>query len=140
VKLIVDWNRILGGDEREDDEVLKKLRKLETRIDGYFSSKYGLNDFKLSGMRIVADIDVHHREKSASYMKVLKKIGYVKGFSPLNDERGFGLKGNSNGIEFTIRDLEKAKGILRAEVSLTTSQAVRCFAGCSGSRRMSKKR
>jgi hypothetical protein len=134
VKLIVNWNKALGGYEAEDDKVSKNLRKLEARIDGYFNSKYDLNDFKLSGMRIVADIDVHHREKSAAYMKILRKIGYVKGFLPSSDDRfddcrSFGLKGNSNGIGFTIRDLENAKGILRAEVWLTTSKAIRGFAG-----------
>jgi hypothetical protein len=132
VKLTVDWNKVLGRNEEEDYITSKKLRKLETRIESYFNSKYGLNDFKLSGMRIVSDIDVHHREKTAAYMKVLKKIGYVKGFSPssdnqFDDSRSFSLKGNSNGIEFTIRDLENTKGVLRAEVGLTTSKAIRNF-------------
>jgi hypothetical protein len=132
VKLIVDWNKALGGDDREDDKASKNLRKLEERIDDYFNSKYGLNDFKLSGMRIVADIDVRHREKAIAYMKVLKKIGYVKGFSPSSDSRfddcrSFALKGNSNGIKFTIYNLEDAKGILRAEVGLTAPKTIQNF-------------
>jgi hypothetical protein len=132
VKLAVDWNKALCGDEVEDDKISKRLRKLETRIGDYFNSKYGLNDFKLSGMRIVADIDVQHRAKAASYMKVLKKIGKVKGFSlssdsRFDDGRSFGLEGNSNGIEFTIRDLEHTKGVLRAEVGLTALRTIRNF-------------
>jgi hypothetical protein len=54
-------------------------------------------------MRIVADIDVHHREKAAACMKVLKKMGKVKEFSPSSDSRfddgrSFGLKGDSNSL------------------------------------------
>jgi hypothetical protein len=131
VKLTVSWNKSLSEEDTEDDKISKKLRKLETRIDDYFNSKFELNGFKLSGMGIVADIDVDNREKAAAYMKVLKKIGYVKGFSPSEDSRfdngGFNLKGNSNGIEFTIRDLEDTKGILRAEVRLTAHKAIRHF-------------
>jgi hypothetical protein len=130
VKLIVSWNNAFGEEETGDDIISKNLRKLETRIDSYFNSKYKLNDFKLSGMRIVMDIDVHHRGKAASYMKVLKKIGYVKGFSARSGRKSdkgssFNLKGNSNGIEFTIRDLEDTKGVLRAEVGLNVPKAIR---------------
>ncbi len=97
-------------------------------------------------MGIVADVDVLEREKVTDYMKVLRRIGRVKGFSPSNDsglDRDVGLrwKGNSNGVEFSVYDLEKVakaqlpesepkrkklrmiedntKGILRAEVWLT---------------------
>jgi hypothetical protein len=132
VKLTVDWNRVFGGDEAEDDITSKKLRKLETRIGSYFNSKYRLNDFRLSGMRIVSDIDVHNREKAAAYMKELKKIGSVKGFSPSSDNQSgdsriFCLKGNSNGIEFAIHNLENMNGVLRAEVGLTAPKAIRNF-------------
>jgi hypothetical protein len=132
VKLTVNWNKLLGGEEAGNDKVPKNLGKLEKRIDSYFNSKYRLNDFKLSRMRIVADIDVHHREEAIAYIKVLKKIGYVKGFSPSSDSsldysNCFNLKGNSNGIWFTIYNLEHTKGILRAEIWLTSPKAIRSF-------------
>ncbi|WP_090944442.1 hypothetical protein [Pelosinus propionicus] len=65
----------------------------------------------------MADIDVNNREKVSAYIKVLKRIGKVKGFSPLSydcldDDSGFCLEGNSNGIQFLIYDL---KGLLTGQ-------------------------
>ncbi len=143
IKIKVNPNLILG-DEPILGNIPKLLHKLEKRIDAYFHGEYGLDDFQLKRMGIVADVDVLEREKVTDYMKVLRRIGRVKGFSPSNDS---GLDrlcwvGNSNGIEFSIYDLEKVakaqlpesepkrkklrmieqgtEGILRAEVWLTT--------------------
>jgi hypothetical protein len=132
----------------------KLVRKLEKRIDEYFGSKYRLHDFTLTGMQLSTDIDVRSREKAAAYIKVLRRVGKVKGFSPSkhnwqDDDIGFSLRGNSNGITFAIYDLEallreqlsraedgrkqlktiieKSKGLLRAEVRLTEAKAFRAY-------------
>lgn len=151
VKLIVNSNLVLGVDEPDPD---KLIRKLEKSVDEYFGSKYQIDDFDLSGMVLSTDIDVHNWEDVSSYLKVLQRIGKVKGFSPtsydcFDDVSSFCLEGNSNGIDFFIYDLgellasrllnsdfdrrnfksmiEESKGILRAEVRLTEPKAIMAY-------------
>lgn len=151
VKLIVNPRLMLDCDKPNSDKI---ARKLEKRIDDYFDHKYQIEDFTLSGMILCADIDVHSRENVAAYLKVLQKIGKVKGFSPLDyacfdDIDNFCLEGNSNGIEFLLYDMEdyaarrykdagdgrkklkwllkESEGILRAEVRMTKPKAIRVY-------------
>ena len=132
----------------------KLLRKLDKRIRTYFNFKISVNNFTLSGMNLIADIDVGSRANTSDYLKVLQRVGKVKGFSPasydcLNDKASFCLSGNSNAIDFQLYDLEQAtadqlrdcgmghkkievvsrdtKGILRAEVKLTKPKAIRVY-------------
>lgn len=133
----------------------KLIRKLDKRISEYFNHRYTLDDFTLSGVTLTVDIDVDSREKVSDYLKVLQRIGKVKGFSPVDHDcfdskASFCLSGNSNDIDFPLYDLEAAtvgqlqnadagrkqlqsasmqtKGILRAEVKLTKPKAVREYA------------
>lgn len=132
----------------------KLIHKLERCVRDYFGLKYNLDDFNLNRMLLMADIDVNSREKVSAYIKVLQRIGKVKGFSPLSydcldDDIGFCLEGNSNGIQFLIYDLRKvlvnrikevesnhkklkpmienSEGVLRVEVRLTQPKAARAF-------------
>ena len=145
---------MLGNDESDRCDISRSLRKLETRIGDYFNSKYGLDDFKLTKVGLIADIDVNKRGNVAAYLKVLKKVGKVKGFSPLvysrfDNDNSFCLEGNSNGITFMIYDLEKlvrdqlmeaehkpknlksiaenTQGILRTDVWLKAQKTIRDF-------------
>lgn len=133
----------------------KLLRKLDKRISEYFDHKYTVDDFTLSGVTLTMDINVGSHEKVSDYLKVIKRVGKVKGFSSVSydcfDEKvSFCLSGNSNDTDFLLYDLEKAtidqlrnadagrkqlqsmseriKGILRAEVRLTKSKAIRKYA------------
>lgn len=139
---------------RDTPDPDKFIRKLEKLIGKYFDHKYQVDDFDLLGMVLSADIDVGDREDVAAYLKVLKRIGKVKGFSPstydcFGEDDSFCLDGNSNGIEFLIYDLERtligqlrdtdtnwkrlksmakeSKGILRAEVRLSKPKAIRAY-------------
>ncbi len=108
VKLIVEQNVVLGS--RESNPA-KLVRKLEKRVDEYFGSKYKLNDFTLSKVAFYVDIRVHSRDNVAAYLKVLKRVGKVKGFSPVSFEsldgtKNFCLEGNSNRMDFLLFDLE----------------------------------
>lgn len=63
----------------------------------------------------VTDIDVENHENVLAYLKVLQRIGRVKGYSPsgydcFNGRNSFCLDGNSNGIEFMIYDLAEVLG------------------------------
>lgn len=152
VKLIVNSRLLLDCNKPDPDKI---ARKLEKRIGEYFDHKYQIEDFTLSAMILCADIDVHNRENVSAYLKVLQRIGRVKGFSPVSYEcfenvYSFCLEGNSNGIDFMIYDLEglyerqlnennigrksfktaikESKGTLRAEVRFTKTKTVRIYA------------
>ncbi len=130
----------------------KLLRKLDKRISEYFNHRYTLDDFTLSGVTLTVDINVGSRINVSDYLKVLQRIGKVKGFSPVeyecfDDKASFCLSGNSNDTDFLLYDLEAAvtgqlrnadagrkqlqsaseqtKGMLRAEVRLTRPKAIR---------------
>lgn len=151
VKLTINPSVMLNGGELNSD---KLIQKLEQCVHNYFGFKYKLDDFNLKRIIIMADIDVSNCEKVSAYMKVLQRIGKVKGFSPLSydcldDDIGFCLEGNSNGIQFLIYDLmglltsqdrktgtnhkklkpvmKKSEGVLRAEVRLTQQKTVRHY-------------
>lgn len=151
IKLIVEPRLVLGCNTPNPDRL---IRKLDKRIGEYFGYKYRLDDFSLSGMILSMDIRVGDCEDVSAYLKVLKRIRKVKGFSPSNydcfgEDDSFCLDGNSNGIEFLIFDLERtikrqlrdtetdrkrlksmikdSEGILRAEVRLTKPKAIRAY-------------
>ena len=133
----------------------KFIRKLDKRIREYFGFKYKLNDFNLSGMTVVADINVGNSKMITEYLKVLKRIGRVKGFSVVgydcfDNNMSFCMEGNSNSIDFLLYDLkstlvnqlrqagirrkelklvvEESEGVLRSEVRLTKPKAIRAYA------------
>ena len=152
IKLIVNVDRLLDGNKSNSEKISRKLNK---RIGEYFDYRYTLDDFFISGMRIAVDINVGAHNDVEAYLKVLRRIGRVKGFSSVRYEcfenvDSFCLEGNSNGIDFIIYDLEglyerqlnennigrknfktaikESKGTLRAEVWLTKTKTVRIYA------------
>ena len=131
------------------------IRKLDKRIREYFGFKYKLNDFHLSGMTVVADINVWNSKMVTEYLKVLKRVGKVKGFSAVgydcfDNNLSLCMEGNSNGIDFLLYDLkstlvnqlrqagirrkelksvvEGSEGVLRSEIRLTKPKAIRSYA------------
>lgn len=152
IKLIVNVNRLLDGNKPDPERIARKINK---RIGEYFEYKYTLDDFFISGMRIAVDINVGTHNDVEAYLKVLRRIGRVKGFSSVKYDcfenvDCFCLEGNSNGIDFMIYDLKglyerqldennigrknfkaaikESKGIVRAEVRLTKTKTVRIYA------------
>ena len=151
VKLIIEPILVLDSKLSDSDRL---IRKLDKRIHEYFDCRYDLEDFVLSGVTFAADIDVHNHENVSSYLKVLRRIGRVKGYSPADydcfeDVGSFCLEGNSNHVNLWLYDLKglldnrlrnedikqkkfkamvrESKGILRAEVRLTKPKAVRVY-------------
>lgn len=151
VKLTINPSIMLNGRELNSDKLIPKIERC---VRDYFGFKYTLDDFNLKRMIFMADIDVSSREKVSAYIKVLQRIGKVKGFLPLSydcldADTGFCLEGNSNGIQFLIYDLkglltdqfrkngtnhkklksiiENSEGVLRAEVRLTQPKSVRAY-------------
>lgn len=151
VRLLINAG-VVVNDPTDTD---KLIRKLDKRIGEYFDHRYTLDDFTLSGVTLTVDINVGSREKVSDYLKVIKRIRKVKGFSPVeyecfDDKASFCLSGNSNDTDFLLYNLEAAvmgqlrdadagrkqlqsanertKGILRAEVRLTKPKAIREYA------------
>ena len=149
IKLIVDSRLITDGKKSDPDRL---IRKLDKHMNVYFDCKYRLNDFVLSGAVLDVNIDVHDHENVSAYLKVLRRIGKVKGYSPADydcfeEVDSFCLEGNSNDTAFWLYDLEgflmhqlhnedidqkklksicgDAKGIICAEVRLMKPKAVR---------------
>ncbi|MBD5461969.1 MAG: hypothetical protein HDR24_02740 [Lachnospiraceae bacterium] len=152
IKFRVNPSEVLGGSDlklwnpnKENIKVLIKL--LDNHISNYFNSYYELNDLVLTRVEFTANLDVG-TENVSTYINLMHKIGKVKKFSTkynkfdyttgkIKKEHSFDLKGNTNGIEFTVYDKEaelekngkwakakKAKGILRIEVRLKKRTAV----------------
>ena len=148
VRLIINTGLLLGDGSVDEDKLIRKLSK---RLVEYFGYKYRLDDFSLSAMGLTMDIDVGARENVSAYLKVMQRVGKVKGFSPssyegFGDSANFCLHGNSNGIDFLMYDLEgtiidqladaevgrktlksaseQTKGVLRVEVRLTKPKAI----------------
>ncbi len=75
----------------------------------------------------------------AAYLKVLRRIGRVKGVSPIkydcfDEDSSFCLEGNSNGVEFMVYDLERElmeqfqfKGIKKKELRQVMKRAEDVF-------------
>lgn len=151
IKLIIE-PRLVSDSKLSDTDRL--IRKLDKRINKYLDFKYRLDDLVLSGVTLAADIDVHRHENVSAYLKVLRRIGRVKGYSPADYDcfenvDSFCLDGISNSITFWIYDLEglirdrlrnedinqkklksihrESEGIIRAEVRLTKPKAVRVY-------------
>lgn len=109
IRLIVNAGMVVDDPSNTD----KLIRKLDKCISEYFNHRYTLDDFTLSGVTLTVDIDVDSREKVSDYLKVLQRIGKVKGFSPVDydcfdSKASFCLSGNSNDIDFLLYDLEAA--------------------------------
>ena len=150
VRILVNAGMVVDHPSNTD----KLLRKLGKRISEYFDHKYKLDDFTLSGVTLTLDIAIGSRERVFDYLKVLQRVGKVKGFSPVSyncfdSKASFCLSGNSNAIDFLLYALEQSltdqlqdsgmghkkiksvsshtQGILRAEVKLTKPKAVRVY-------------
>ena len=150
VKLLVKAGLVV----KDVTDTDKLIRKLDKRIAEYFDHKCKLDDFTLSGMILTVDIDVGSRANVSNYLKVMQRVGKVKGFSPvslewLDEKASFCLTGNSNDIDFLLYDLERSaigrlqgadagrkkieavsmqtKGILQSEVRLTKPKAIRTY-------------
>ena len=145
IRLIVNLALLLSGKEFDPDCAVHKLNKRVTR---YFGGSYGLDDFILTGITLTADLPVGKQADVSAYLRILRKIGKVKNFSPADYEgfsewNSFCLEGNSNDTAFLLYDLHSVlsecietgdkqavthtKGILRAEVRLSSKKAIRKY-------------
>jgi len=148
VKLLVDTSVY------DTSDINAFIKKLDKRVNEYFDSIYRLKDFIISGIHLSFNLDVGSAEQVSDYLRVIRRIGRVKGFTPvtcdwLDEEHSFCLRSNSGASEFYIYDLKQTvmdnisdsqfdrkhvkeilketTGILRTEVKLTKLKSIRCY-------------
>lgn len=151
IKVVINAGRMMDYDKTDPD---KFLHRLDKRLGEYFNHKYNMDDFCLSGTAFITDMNVGSREGVPAYLRVLQRVGKVKGFKPVDhncfeDIDSLCWEGISNGITFFLYDLEgmcrgqfeqktssdkqyrkivkETEGILRAEVRLTKPKAIRAY-------------
>lgn len=151
IKVVINAGRMMDYDKTDPD---KFLHRLDKRLGEYFNHKYNMDDFCLSGAAFITDMNVGSREGVPAYLRVLQRVGKVKGFKLVDhncfeDIDSLCWEGISNGITFFLYDLEgmcrgqfeqktssdkqyrkivkETEGILRAEVRLTKSKAIRAY-------------
>ena len=145
IRLIVNSALLLSGEEFDPNRAVHNLNK---RVSRYFEGHYSLDDFMLSRITLTADLPVGKQADVSAYLRILRKIGKVKNFSPADYEgfsewNSFCLEGNSNDTAFLLYDLHSVlsecietsdkqavahtKGILRAEVRLSAKKAIRKY-------------
>lgn len=151
VRLTVDTAMLTGSPSPSPEKLVKKLDKL---ITNYFDSEYEIRDFVLSGMVLSLDINVGSAGRVHEYLQVLRRVGRVKGYIPIDHEEleggdYFGLTGKSNSTNFFVYNLAEAmneqcgwsgsgklnlksiaqevEGILRVEVHLTKPRAIQRY-------------
>ena len=151
IKVIARTKMIADGEPQNIEKLLRKLRK---RISLYFGPDLCLEDFVVSEVSLSTDIDVRDRANVQGYLKVLKKMGRIKGFSVVDhdgvdDNSYYRLKGNSRAVDCVFFDLERimeqhikntdldkcyanellreCRGILRAEVRLKKTREILAY-------------
>lgn len=126
------------------------LQKLNRRVRKYFGGQLSLEAFTATGVTMTADLPIGDQARVSAYLRVLRRLGRVKHFSPVSyacfsAHNSFCLEGNSNDTMFMAYDLrsllekqlgkdaapllDRAKGVLRVEIRLTSARAVRTACG-----------
>lgn len=147
VRLVINTSVMMGEGEFDPWDALQKLNR---RIRKYFGGQLSLEAFTATGVTMTADLPIGDQARVSAYLRVLRRLGRVKHFSPVSyacfsAHNSFCLEGNSNDTMFMAYDLrsllekqlgkdaapllDRAKGVLRVEIRLTSARAVRTTCG-----------
>lgn len=151
VKVSINTGRMVDYDKTVPDRF---LRRLDKKIGEYFDHKYSIDDFSLSGTAFITDIDVGSQELVSAYLRVLRRVGKVKGFKPedygcFEDIDSLCWEGISNGVSLSLYNMEdmcrkqfegkesptkkyrgiikETEGLLRVEARLMKPKAIRVY-------------
>ena len=143
VRLVVNTAFLFKEKEYDSGKIVPQLEK---RVAQYFGDRRSLEEFVLTEAVLMTDLRMEYSEDVLAYLRLLRRIGKVKNFSPVtydgfSKQNSFCLKGNSNDIVFMAYNLHAvikgrlgsegrqslacAKGVLRAEIRLTSQKAIR---------------
>ena len=147
VRLVINTAVMIG--ERLFDP-WDALQKLNRRVRKYFGGQLSLEAFTATGVTMTADLPIGDQARVSAYLRVLRRLGKVKHFSPVSyacfsARNSFCLEGNSNDTIFMVYDLRsvlekqlgkeavpflnRARDVLRVEIRLTSARAVRTTCG-----------
>ena len=147
VRLVINTSVMMGEGELDPWDALQKLNR---RIRKYFGGELSLEAFTAVGVTMTADLPIGDPTRISAYLRVLRRLGKVKHFSPVSyacfsARNSFCLEGNSNDTIFMVYDLRsvlekqlgkeavpflnRARDVLRVEIRLTSARAVRTTCG-----------
>ena len=147
VRLVINTSVMMGEGEFDPWDALQKLNR---RIRKYFGGELSLEAFTATGVTMTADLPIGDPTRISAYLRVLRRLGKVKHFSPVSyacfsARNSFCLEGNSNDTIFMVYDLRsvlekqlgkeavpflnRARDVLRVEIRLTSARAVRTTCG-----------
>lgn len=141
VKVITNTDLLLNGEDPNPYRLLKKLKK---KLGKYMNGRFHIDQFFLSKVTTTTNVNIGNEARVDSYLNVLRRIGRVKGFTPVESDyftkdNSFYLEGNSNHTEFgfyslndMLRRMKKAddsrgNGIVVVEVRLNKPSAIRSY-------------
>ena len=86
------------------------LQKLNRRVRKYFGGQLSLEAFTATAVTMTADLPIGDQARVSAYLRVLRRLGRVKHFSPVSyacfsAHNSFCLEGNSNDTMFMAYDL-----------------------------------
>ena len=147
VRLVINTSVMMGEGELDPWDALQKLNR---RIRKYFGGELSLEAFTAVGVTMTADLPIGDPTRISAYLRVLRRLGKVKHFSPVSyacfsARNSFCIEGNSNDTIFMVYDLRsvlekqlgkeavpflnRARDVLRVEIRLTSARAVRTTCG-----------
>ena len=97
VRLVVNTAFLFKEKEYDSGKIVQQLEK---RVAKYFGDRRSLEEFVLTEAVLMTDFRMEYPEDVLAYLRLLRRIGKVKNFSPVtydgfSKENSFCLKGNS---------------------------------------------
>ena len=107
VRLVINTSVMMGEGEFDPWDALQKLNR---RVRKYFGGQLSLEAFTATGVTMTADLPIGDQARVSAYLRVLRRLGRVKHFSPVSyacfsAHNSFCLEGNSNDTMFMAYDL-----------------------------------
>lgn len=148
LKFIVSLNDLLGADDKlsliDPQHIQEALNSADTMLTGEFGEEFSINNLELSRVDYCINVNVESSENVRAYIKQLYRCDTRKGYKVIGLEcpdfdttKGYTARNDIAGTEISFydkqkqleqrqyEDSERASGILRIELRLTKSKAVK---------------
>lgn len=148
LKFIISLNDLLGTDDKlsliDPQHIQEALNSADTMLTGEFGEDFAINNLELSRVDYCINVNVESSENVRAYIKQLYRCDMKKGYKVIGLEcpdfdstKGYTARNDIAGTEISFydkqkqleqrqyEDSERASGILRIELRLTKSKAVK---------------
>lgn len=148
LKFIISLNDLLGTDDKlsliDPHHIQEALNSADTMLTGEFGEGFSINDMELSRVDYCINVNVGSSENVRAYINLLYRCDKRKGYKVIGLEcpdfdstKGYTARNDIAGTEISFYDKQKqleqrqyddserASGILRIELRLTKSKAVK---------------